>query len=198
MVLRPPTPAASRILTLRLGIAAAGAIEEIVPVSLALKWPNDLVVDGRKLGGILCEASLAEDRVDHVIAGIGLNLRRPDEGWPPDLAGSAIALEGAIPDEAPAAAIQVVREPAPLVARIAEHWQAVAADRRDLLSGSERNSYAARDALRGRRVTVNGRTAGVAEGITPRGALRVRGDNGWADITAGTVRTTETMAGERA
>ena len=198
MVLRPLTPAASRILTLRLGLAAAAAIEETLPLNVALKWPNDLVVDGRKLGGILCEASLAEDRVHHVVAGIGLNLRRPDGGWSPELAGRAISMEEAIADSAPTASTPPRLEPAPLVARIAAHWQAVTADPRDVLSESERDRFRARDALRGRRVAVNGRAAGTAEGLTPAGALRLRGDDGWAEITAGSVRATETMTGESA
>ncbi len=199
MVLRPPTVAASRMLTLRLGIAAARALGETLPLNVALKWPNDLVLDHRKLGGILCEASLADDRVDYVIAGIGLNLRPPDDGWPPEIAGRATSLlEAVTATAAPPAAIHAASDAAGLAGRIAAAWRGVAAEPRDTLSQEERDAFRTRDALRGREVTVDGRTTGVAEGITPTGALRMRGDRGLIEINAGTVRATDTMAGERA
>lgn len=59
-------------------------------VSPMLKWPNDVQVGGRKLAGILCEARGTPDRWCAVV-GLGLNLRCPSAGWPPEV--PAVALE---------------------------------------------------------------------------------------------------------
>jgi BirA family biotin operon repressor/biotin-[acetyl-CoA-carboxylase] ligase len=80
-----------------LGVVAADAVEELSGVAVGLKWPNDLVVAGagadggdRKLGGLLAE--LVDGTDPAVVVGLGCNLRRP-EGFPPDLAEIATALD---------------------------------------------------------------------------------------------------------
>lgn len=195
MVIRPPTAAASRILTLRLGIGAARAIERLLPIRVELKWPNDLGAHGRKLGGILCEAALVEDRVDFVIAGIGLNLRRPAHDWPPEVAERAISLEEAAASGEPAAG--TIDAPG-LVGPLIEEWLSVAGHPAERLSADERGRFHERDTLRGREVTVDGRAAAVADGITDGGALVLRRDDRRWEVGAGTVRTTESLQGERA
>ncbi len=77
LLLRPPLlPHHSPQLTLMAGLAAAEAIEAACAVPVMLKWPNDLIVRGRKVGGLLAEARLsADDRaLEHVIMGIGINV----------------------------------------------------------------------------------------------------------------------------
>lgn len=75
-------------------------------VRATVKWPNDLLVDGRKLAGVLCEARTGGARWAAAV-GIGLNLRTPAGGWPDDVPGVALdALTATCPDqEAIAAAI---------------------------------------------------------------------------------------------
>ena len=68
----PPTPSE---LTRRVALAAADAGRTLTGVEVALKWPNDLLIDDRKLAGILAERNAAGD----VVVGIGLNV-----GWAPD------------------------------------------------------------------------------------------------------------------
>ena len=63
---------------------------------MQLKWPNDVLVDGRKLAGILCEARGTPERWSAVV-GIGLNLKSPEPAWPDDLA--AIALDELTDDD---------------------------------------------------------------------------------------------------
>ena len=73
-VLRPDCPAARAA---ELGFVAALAVGDLVPTSRAvrLKWPNDVLVDGGKIAGILLESAIAQDgRVEHVVAGIGVNV----------------------------------------------------------------------------------------------------------------------------
>ena len=66
------------------GVAVARAIRNSVGVDVGLKWVNDLVVDGRKLGGILCEMS-ARPSGNALIIGIGINVRFEVDELPDDL-----------------------------------------------------------------------------------------------------------------
>jgi BirA family biotin operon repressor/biotin-[acetyl-CoA-carboxylase] ligase len=75
VVLRPPlTAALGTRLTMLAGLAACEAIEQAAGVQAGLKWPNDVLIGGRKAGGILVESALREDRVDHAVLGVGLNV----------------------------------------------------------------------------------------------------------------------------
>ena len=60
---------------------------------LFVKWPNDLVLEGRKLAGILTEASLSGRGVDYVVIGIGVNLRQRPDDFSPEVARIATSLE---------------------------------------------------------------------------------------------------------
>src|SRR5438477_11611520 len=70
-------------------VAASDACEEVAGFRPLLKWPNDIIVDDRKLVGLLAEAELRGDEVDAVVVGMGLNVNwdRP----PPELADIAVA-----------------------------------------------------------------------------------------------------------
>ncbi len=72
-------------LPLRVGVAAARAVEEAAGLDVRIKWPNDLMVGRRKLAGILCET-----RGDVALVGIGVNCTQ--ESWPPELAQSACSI----------------------------------------------------------------------------------------------------------
>ena len=72
-------------LPLRAGIAFARAVEEAAGITVHIKWPNDLVVDGRKLAGVLCEA-----HGDIVLAAIGVNCLQ--RSFPPEIEGTACSL----------------------------------------------------------------------------------------------------------
>lgn len=82
VLLRPQiSPVHIAQLTLVAGIAVHDALVPLVP-SLRLKWPNDLVHQGAKLGGILTEMRAEKRCVRAVVVGIGINLDRPSAGWP--------------------------------------------------------------------------------------------------------------------
>jgi BirA family biotin operon repressor/biotin-[acetyl-CoA-carboxylase] ligase len=92
-VLRPRSAhdAVPGTIPLRVGMAAAAAIETVTNAQIALKWPNDLFVPGAgKLGGILCEAVMTGYSWS-VVAGVGINLRERE--WPPELRGAATSLD---------------------------------------------------------------------------------------------------------
>ena len=80
-----------------LGFAAALAVADMVPAgrSLRLKWPNDVLVDGGKVAGILLESAVASDgTVQHVVAGIGVNVefapQLPDMRYPGAVLGGSV------------------------------------------------------------------------------------------------------------
>jgi len=75
VILRPAIPPhdAAQI-TLLAGVAVAEAISAVCPERVGIKWPNDLLIGGRKVCGILTEAKMAMGRIDSVIVGVGLNV----------------------------------------------------------------------------------------------------------------------------
>lgn len=81
----PTGPAALAGLSLVVGVALARAVQDSVGPGLGLKWPNDLVWSGRKLGGILVDIAGEATGPSYAIIGIGLNLRMP--------AGAEVAID---------------------------------------------------------------------------------------------------------
>ena len=78
VLLRPPQPPVGGALAVRAGLAAIDAIADAAPgVAGRLRWPNDLMVAGRKAGGILCEARWSGETVAWVAVGIGINVSGP-------------------------------------------------------------------------------------------------------------------------
>ena len=94
LLLRPDRPLEEiSQFTLVLGVAVAEAIRQIAGIEASVKWPNDILVDGRKLCGILCELVLTDEgEMAHVIAGIGINVNMTADDVPPILEGIATSL----------------------------------------------------------------------------------------------------------
>jgi BirA family biotin operon repressor/biotin-[acetyl-CoA-carboxylase] ligase len=82
--------------TMAAAVAASDACDEVAGFRPLLKWPNDVVVEGRKLAGLLAEAELSGDHVDAVVVGMGLNVNwdRPPVGLE-DIAVAASEVAGA-------------------------------------------------------------------------------------------------------
>lgn len=97
LVLRPPIePTAAVQLTLVAGLAAARAVRAF-DVAAQIKWPNDVLVDGRKVAGILAEMETDGEQLAFVILGLGLNVNLALDEFPPELrdkAGSLAATLG--------------------------------------------------------------------------------------------------------
>ena len=176
-VLLRPARAAAELLSLRAGLAIADAMERAYPtLALALKWPNDLMWRGRKLGGVLCEARWTGDAPAWAAVGVGLNVANE---IPEPLRATAVSLrEGGI-EASPDAVLALVLDP--LRALDTETAR---------LSAVEYASLGRRDWLRGRRIAEP--AEGVADGIGADGALVVRGSDGRrSELRAGTVRLAE-------
>ncbi|MEZ5251620.1 MAG: biotin--[acetyl-CoA-carboxylase] ligase [Ilumatobacteraceae bacterium] len=92
-------------LTQRVALAALDAVAEVGGVRAGLKWPNDLLVDGAKLAGVLAQAAVVDGRIDHVVVGIGINV-----GWAPD--GGAMVGQGVDPLDVLVCCGRTARSPA--------------------------------------------------------------------------------------
>jgi BirA family biotin operon repressor/biotin-[acetyl-CoA-carboxylase] ligase len=91
VLLRPSiAPSHAHWVTAAVGLAASDTCASVAGVQAQLKWPNDLVVDDRKLGGILAEAVVEDGRVRAVVVGLGLNVNWPTP-LPDELAATATA-----------------------------------------------------------------------------------------------------------
>ncbi|MBG7608360.1 MAG: biotin--[acetyl-CoA-carboxylase] ligase [Verrucomicrobia bacterium] len=88
-------------LSLATGLAVAEAVEKFVPLA-EIKWPNDVLVNGRKIAGILVEAGK-----DFVIVGIGININSMD--FPGELTATSLAIESGQEVERPAVLLEVVK-----------------------------------------------------------------------------------------
>ena len=77
-------------LTIVAAIAVSQAIEEITGLSASIKWPNDILIDARKVSGILVERLICDGK-PAIITGIGVNMRRGS--YPPELTGKAVSIQ---------------------------------------------------------------------------------------------------------
>ena len=96
ILLRPSSPAAVPLLPLAAGLAARDAVEASHGLAARIRWPNDILFDGRKLGGVLCESAFAGDRPEFVIVGIGLNAAHGPGDFPGDLRETAVSIVSAL------------------------------------------------------------------------------------------------------
>lgn len=163
-------------LPLVVGVAAAEAIESVAPnVHASIKWPNDLLIGPRKVGGILCEAGSG-----CVVAGIGINMRVPPGGFPEKLEGRAGALEHE------AGKILLRSQLCGLILGSLETMTATAEGVYASLS-----NFRGRDALQGNPVDTEQEGPGVARGVDDSGSLMLeRADGSRVRVISGSVRLT--------
>jgi len=92
VILRPGMDVALSLLPLAAGLAAREAVERAAGVPAQLRWPNDIVWEGKKLGGILCEGGLSGFQLRFAVVGLGLNLSQAEADFPEALRGNAASL----------------------------------------------------------------------------------------------------------
>jgi BirA family biotin operon repressor/biotin-[acetyl-CoA-carboxylase] ligase len=79
-------------LTLLAAVALCRAIQAHIPHQVGIKWPNDLLINGRKISGILLESSAEDERLNYVIAGIGISVNLLPEDYPDELRSKSTSL----------------------------------------------------------------------------------------------------------
>ncbi|MBQ8312399.1 MAG: biotin--[Clostridia bacterium] len=169
VLLRPRIqPEQAPLVTLCAALAMAQAVNEVTGLDARIKWPNDLVLEGKKLCGILLEIGFGGEGIDYIVVGTGLNVRRG--AYPAELAHQATSIEDHMAP--PARRELLVRYLAALEETIARLEQggfaAIAQD------------YRARSCTLGSTVKVSGSEdfTGTAEDIDETGALLVRDESG--------------------
>ena len=161
-------PARMQTFTLWMGLNVCTLLEGFLGVKPGIKWPNDLLFEGRKAGGMLTEARIDADQIRDLVFGLGLNVQAP-AAWPTDLGRRAIALS-----DVAAGPIDLNRLAAALLGRLLLAWQAFA-------EGEHLRSFADlwnhHDILRGRTVALlegGRRHAGTVAGVDDEGCLLLR------------------------
>ncbi len=92
LLLRPEiTPDKAPMLTLVMALATAQGIQKLTGQRAGIKWPNDLVIDGKKVCGILTEMRMEQNRIDHVVIGVGINVK--EQSFWGELQDKATSLE---------------------------------------------------------------------------------------------------------
>ena len=94
IILRPEvSPSRAQIMALLAGLAAANTIRKLYDLKAELKWPNDILVNDRKVGGVLIEIAAEPDLINWLVVGIGLNANTKSASLPRELRTTAVSLE---------------------------------------------------------------------------------------------------------
>ncbi len=158
-------------IALAAGAAAAQAIERVAPsIAVGLKWPNDLMIEGRKVGGVLIELD-----GEASLIGIGINVGQPSFDGELASRATSLSIAGASIDR-----LLLLEALVPALDRQLAAGEAAAID-----------AFRCRDMLRGRVVRLSAAgtiVEGVVESIDPLVALRIRTASGAIDVEASTAR----------
>lgn len=181
LILRPEIqPQQASMLTLVMADAVGRAIEQETGLQAGIKWPNDIVVNKKKVVGILTEMSLERDYIQYVVVGVGINVGRQE--FETELAKKATSLE--------TEAGRTIKR-GPLLARVMQEFEA---DYQLFLKAGDLtlllDSYHKMLVNRNVQVQVldpQGDYQGIARGITPKGELLVETEHGIKQVYAGEV-----------
>jgi BirA family biotin operon repressor/biotin-[acetyl-CoA-carboxylase] ligase len=184
VVLRPPMPPSDALIfSLATGLAVQAAVEGVFSgLRPDLKWPNDVLLKGRKFCGILTEMNAEATRVRYLVVGVGINVNQAK--FPAELREIATSLKSETGTE-----WSRVELCAALLKSLDREYRLLVEDsasRASIVRRFEENSSSSR----GRRVRVeeNGGIEGVTEGLDPRGFLQVRTAEGLRTVVSGTVK----------
>jgi BirA family transcriptional regulator, biotin operon repressor / biotin---[acetyl-CoA-carboxylase] ligase len=185
VVLRPALPPSDvLVLTLAAGLAVRAALALVEPrVSVDLKWPNDVLINGKKVCGILSEMHAEVMRIRHIVVGIGLNVNQ--KSFPKEIENEATSLRMETGSEC-----SRVEVAAALLKSLDREYRALVeqpdAQRSIPPRFTEQSSWA-----RGKQVFIDEsvpRIEGTTEGLDEQGFLQVRTSKGLRRVLSGTVR----------
>ena len=176
IILRPPlAPAAAPVLTLMAGVATQRAVNTVTGLPVDIRWPNDLLLNGKKVCGILTEMSAELDRLHAVVLGIGLNVNHRE--MPPELKeiATSLRMEGRKPYSRAQILVALLKE-LERKYRLLLDEGSVAITR----AWAAASTYA--QGKRIRVVSSGGEFLATTAGLEPSGALRVRRDDGREEL----------------
>lgn len=159
--------------TLWMGVSLCELIANFTQLSPGIKWPNDILFDGRKAGGMLTEARIDSDQIRDLVFGLGLNVNGPTQAWPDELPNRAISLS-----EKNASPLDLNHFAAALIGRVLLAYD-------DFVDGAYTKTFADLwqrfDVLRGKPIALlqsGRRIAGTAAGVDDEGSLLIRSTSG--------------------
>lgn len=173
-----PVPAGLSLVT---GLAVAVALEKLGVEGLQLKWPNDVLIHGRKLAGILVELLPGRGRTPAAVIGIGVNRRLPDDVNIPGQAGGVTDLQRELGHTIPAESLL-----AALLTELHALFETYAAAG----FGALRGAWQQRNAFAGLPVTACGDGStiyGTCAGVDDDGALLIRTDTDLQRVLSGEI-----------
>lgn len=182
VILRPPlAPSAAAVLTLMAGIAVHQAIQTVTGLAADIRWPNDVLVNGKKVCGILTEMSAEVDRLHAVVLGVGVNVNH--HAMPDELKSLATSLR--------IEAGKVVSRAHVLIAMLGELQKQYDLLLQDGMSAIIERWSAASSFAEGKQIRVltqGGEYRATTAGLDNTGALRVRrGDGQQETLIAGEI-----------
>jgi BirA family transcriptional regulator, biotin operon repressor / biotin---[acetyl-CoA-carboxylase] ligase len=184
VVLRPALPPSEvLILSLAAGLAVHSAVQEIDPGVLPdLKWPNDVLIDGKKFCGVLTEMNAEVTRVRYVVVGIGINVNQ--SSFPADFQALATSLRLATGTEWSRVELCTA-----LLKSLNREYHNLLQNP-DAAASILRRFQERSTSVQGKQVEVgeNGGFEGVTDGLDSRGFLQVRTAQGVRTVLSGTVR----------
>jgi BirA family biotin operon repressor/biotin-[acetyl-CoA-carboxylase] ligase len=172
LIERPADARALDVLSIRCGLYAAEALDDLAPAPIGVKWPNDLYVGGRKLAGVLIETRWRGSAAEWVAIGFGLNVRTPALETATGLADGCTRIDALV--RLVPALRQAARAKGPLADDELARWRG-------------------RDVARGRLILAP--SSGTVDGVGPAGELLVRsGDGSVTSHRTGTLTFAEPLA----
>ena len=171
---------ATTLLTLAAGVALAEGIEQAAGLRVDLKWPNDLQLSRRKLGGILAESAGAGDRPDTVVVGYGINVR--PTALPPEFRDHATSLESEL-----GRVVDRHHLLAETLAALSQRYEDLLAGRFDAILDAWRGLAPGASGARVTWTTNAGAATGITAGVDDLGALLVNIDDRVERIVSGEV-----------
>jgi BirA family transcriptional regulator, biotin operon repressor / biotin---[acetyl-CoA-carboxylase] ligase len=192
LVLRPGRQIVPGVLTTAVGLAAAEAIEELHGLPTRLKWPNDVVVEGRKIAGVLVETVVSGGEMTAAAAGVGINVSWEARTFPGELAGRATSISQELQRRGLELGHRRVELLAALLERAASLYRLASSSSSDVIV----QRAAARSDVLGRRVVVRLAGGGTKEGMATRllatGALEIETAEGKDVLSSGEVERLRT------
>lgn len=182
IILRPPIPTEDAPgLSLMTALALADTLAKYCPDAVQIKWPNDVLLGGKKVAGILTELSADKNKIIHVIVGVGINVNHGVGHFPDELKSTATSVRRHNKRK-----VNRVELLALFLRKFEGEYQKY---RKGRLTSSQRR-LRRYSSLLGKEVTViaaNHKTIGVAEDIDARGRLILKVGSQLVPITAGVV-----------
>ncbi len=179
LVLRPDIPFEEvQIITLAASVAVVQALYDVAQIEAGIKWPNDIIICGKKVCGILVEMNMEIDRINFLVLGIGLNVNQEKDDFSQELLEKAVSLKMHVEETSNSQKILKRNELiAAILLKFEEIYDKVKSGAfEDIISEWKKYS-----ATLGKEVNItykNEQYRGVAEDITKDGKLIVKCEDG--------------------